>query len=196
MKRLIIVNLWVVCLINISFVFGEELYSIDPSHADIGFSVSHLVINKVRGKFTDFDGFLVVDDRGKIIDAEAVMKIESIDTGIAGRDDHLRSADFFDAETFPEMTFKQLRFRKRLGKDALIGKLTIKDITRTVILWCNVKGPIIDPWGTKRIGLHAKTSINRLDYGLNWNKTLEAGGVLVGEEVEIVINIEGTLYEE
>lgn len=176
-------------------IMAEETYKIDPAHADIGFLVDHLVINKVRGKFREFQGSLTLDDKGNLVAAEATIKIASIDTEIEARDVHLRSADFFDVEKFPEMTFQSTKVKGRVGKDVLFGALTIKGVTKRVALPFQVKGPIIDPWGNKKIGFEAGTTINRKDFGLTWNQALESGGVMVGEEITIVINLEAALVE-
>ncbi len=169
---------------------ADETYVIDKSHAEIGFAVQHLVISKVKGKFNDFNGTLVLDDQGKFKSADAEVKVSSIDTGNSKRDDHLRSADFFDIEKYPVITYKIEKVEKRDGKDVMIGPFTMHGVTKELVLPFTLNGPITDPWGKKRLGIEAGTIINRTEYGLTWNKVIEAGGVMVGEEVEISVNCE------
>ena len=177
-------------LILSTTVQANETYTIDNAHASIGFSISHLVISKVKGSFNDFSGTFVLDKDNRLTEANASIKSASIDTGVKKRDDHLRSADFFEVETYPEITFEAKKVVKRSGKDILLGKFTMHGVTKNIELPYTVKGPITDPYGNKKIGFHAETVINRTDYGLNWNQALEVGGVMVGEDVFIVIDVE------
>lgn len=160
-------------------------WNFDPSHSTIGFSIRHMVISKVRGRFTRWSGALVLDG-----DAPASTSLEievaSIDTAEAQRDGHLRSADFFDAEAFPTISFRSTR----VDADGLVGELTMHGVTREVTLAVEAGGRMKDPWGNERVGFSATTSINRKDFGLGWNQVLEAGGLLVGEKVDIVIEVE------
>ncbi len=174
---------------------ADDTFTLDPNHTDIGFAVTHMVINKVNGKFKEHEGELVINDRGRLTAARAVIKTASINTEIQARDDHLRSADFLSVEAFPEMTFESTRVRRRFGKNAMIGKLTIRDVTRRVVLWYQLKGPITDPWGNRRVGFEASTTISRADFGLTWNQVLESGGLMVGDEIEISINLEAIAEE-
>ena len=171
-------------------VQANEIYSIDNAHASVGFSISHLVISKVKGNFNDFSGTFVLDKANRLIEVDASIKTASIDTGVKKRDDHLRSADFFEVEKYPEITFTGKKVLKRNGKHILLGKLTMHGVTKNIEIPYTIKGPITDPYGNKKIGFHAETVINRTDYGLNWNQALEAGGVMVGEEVQIEIDLE------
>jgi polyisoprenoid-binding protein YceI len=169
---------------------AEETYTIDNSHAEIGFGVQHLVISKVKGKFNEFSGSLVLDDQGNFKTAQAEVKVASIDTGNAKRDEHLRSSDFFDTIKYPAISYMVEKIEKRDGKNVMIGPFTMHGVTRELVLPFTLHGPITDPWGNKRIGVEAATVINRTDYGLTWNKIIETGGVMVGEEVEISVNFE------
>ncbi len=171
---------------------ADDTYEIDAAHASIGFSIRHLVISKVTGKFSDFSGSFMLDEKNQLKQATALIKVTSIDTGVEKRDVHLRSADFFEVEKFPEASFDAKKVINRDGKNFLLGKLTLHGVTKNIELPFTVNGPIKDPWGNTKIGFEAETVINRTDYGLNWNKALETGGVMVGEEVELVISLEAT----
>jgi polyisoprenoid-binding protein YceI len=167
-------------------------WNIDGAHSGINFSIRHMVISKVRGRFAKFAGALELDDADLTRSTLAVtIDASSLDTGTAQRDDHLRSADFFDVERFPELRYRSTRVEK-LGDDhyRVIGELTIKDVTREVPLDVELGGRAKDPWGNSRAGFLAKASIDRKDFGLRWNQVLEAGGVLVGDKVEIELDIQ------
>ena len=169
-----------------------ERWEIDASHSGIHFSVRHLVIAKVRGQFSRWSGAVVVPD-GDFTRAsvEAVIDASSVQTGVADRDTHLKSADFFDVAQYPYVTFKASRFEPNGDTDArLVGSLTIKGITRDVVLDVEHLGQAKDPWGNERAAFSAKTSIDRKDFGLAWNQVLETGGVMVGDRVNLEIEIE------
>lgn len=171
---------------------GADVYVVDKAHANIGFEVSHLVISKVRGRFNEFSASLTLDEQGKLAGAEATVQVKSIDTANQRRDQHLLGADFFDAAAHPEMTFKSTRVETRDGRQVLVGKLTIRGTTRDVALPFRILGPITDPSGSTKIGFEASGKIDRTDYGLTWHRALEAGGAVVGTEVEIHVNFEAT----
>jgi polyisoprenoid-binding protein YceI len=170
---------------------AADTYNIDPAHSSVGFGVSHMVINTVRGKFNQFTGTVTVDGK-EVKDAKGTIQAKSIDTGVANRDNHLRSPDFFDAEKFPTITFVSKKSETKDGQTILTGDFTMHGVTKELSLPVKVKGPIKDMMGMQRIGLEGKTEINRKDYGLTWNKALETGGVVVGDEVELQINAEAT----
>ena len=167
-------------------------WNIDGAHSGINFSIRHMVVSKVRGRFGKFGGTLEVDDgdltRSTI---EVTIDASSIDTGTAQRDDHLRSADFFDVERFPELRFHGKRI-EQAGRDhyRVLGDLTIRDVTREVTLDVEYGGRAKDPWGNERAGFLAKASIDRKDFGLQWNQVLEAGGLLVGDRVDIELEVQ------
>jgi polyisoprenoid-binding protein YceI len=171
---------------------STERWQIDSSHSGIHFTVRHLVIAKVRGQFSRWTGVLEASTsdftRGAL---DVVIDAASIDTGVADRDKHLRSADFFDVERYPEITFTSTGVTQtsadRLRVD---GALTIKGITREVALDVEVLGQAKDPWGNQRAAFSATTSINRQEFGLTWNQVLETGGVMVGDRIDIAIDIE------
>ena len=187
-------NLFITALIA-SFIFvntgvASQTFEVDPSHASIGFKIEHLVISKVKGDFREFSATLVLDDEGRLDEASSNIKVASIDTGITKRDDHLRGADFFDANQFPEITFKSKNVKQSEGVDILVGDLTIHGVTKEVELPFTIKGPVKGPMGKTRIGFEASTIINRKDYGLTWNKVMETGGFVVGENLELLIDLE------
>ena len=167
-------------------------WKIDPLHSTIGFSVRHMVVSKVRGRFAKFAG--VIDLNGDDLThskLEATIDAASIDTGTPERDAHLRSADFLDAEAFPTLSYRSRRIEALSGdRYRVIGDLTIRDVMREVPLEVEYGGRAIDPWGNERAGFSARASLERKEFGLAWNQVLEAGGVLVGERVDIDIELE------
>ena len=178
-----------------SFIFvntgyASQTFEVDPSHASISFKIEHLVISKVKGDFREFSATLVLDDEGRLDEASSDIEVASIDTGNTKRDDHLRSADFFDVNNFPIISFKSKSVNRSSGNNILVGDLTIHGVTKEVELPYKIKGPVKGPQGKTRIGFEASTVINRKDYGLTWNMALEAGGFVVGEELELLIDLE------
>lgn len=191
MKRLI--GLIVAVALMVPFYAQAATYTLDPAHTSVGFKVKHLMITNVKGVFEKFQGTLILDEKditkSKL---SATIDIASINTNIAKRDEHLRSADFFDAAKFPTMTFESTKIEKA-GADKLIvtGNLTIRGVTKPVVL--NVEGlnqEIKTPQGGLKRGASATGSINRQDFGVSWNKKLDAGGVVVADEVHIIIDAE------
>jgi polyisoprenoid-binding protein YceI len=166
--------------------------AIDPAHSHVGFAIKHLMIATVRGQFTDVKGTVVVDENdATTARIDITIGTKSVTTSDEKRDGHLRSPDFFDAERFPAMTFRSKRVESRSGDSfRVVGDLTIRDVTREVPVDVELLGRAKDPWGAERAGFEARTKINRGDYGLTWNAALEAGGVLVGDEVKISIEAE------
>lgn len=168
-------------------------WNIDATHSGINFSIRHMVVSKVRGRFTKFSGTLELDEsdlaRSKV---EATIDATSIDTGTAQRDDHLRSADFFDADNFPTLRFRSTRIEQvAADRYRVAGDLTIRDVTREISLDVEYGGRARDPWGNERVGFVARASLDRKDFGLKWNQVLEAGGVLVGDRVDIDLEVQG-----
>src|SRR5260221_10120698 len=171
---------------------ATERWEIDSSHSSLHFSVRHLVIAKVRGSFARWSGTIQVPD-GDFSKATVAVTIDasSIDTGVADRDAHLKSPDFFDAAQHAELRFVGKRVEPRSGAEIdVVGDLTIKGITREVVLRVEQHGQAKDPWGNVRAAFTAKTSIDRKDFGLTWNQVLETGGVMVGDRVDIEADIE------
>jgi len=175
-----------------------EKYTIDGAHSKAQFSVRHMMVSNVRGEFTKIQGTVDYDDKNPAaIRIEAVIDAASINTGEPKRDEHLRSPDFFDVAKFPTITFRSKSARKTADGLAVTGDLTIHGVTREVVL--HVEGPtpeVKDPWGNIRRGATATTKINRKDFGLTWNAVLETGGVVVGEEVSITIDVEAVRAAE
>lgn len=172
-------------------------FSLDPAHSLIGFAVRHLEINLVSGRFKDFTGAINYDERDVTKSTVAFnAKISSIDTEVAARDKHLLSADFFDAEKYPEMSFKSTKVEKK-GKDKYVayGDFTLKGVTKQIELPFTLTGAIKDPWGNTRFGIEAQTKINRRDYGINYGNALPAGGFDVANEVTIELRLEAVKPE-
>jgi len=191
MKRLLVIILSAALLAPLNALAAT--YSLDPAHTTIGFKVKHLMIANVKGVFEKFKGTVVIDD-GDISKSKVNVSIEmaSINSNIAKRDEHLRSGDFFDVAKYPVMTFDSTKV-ERTGAGALkvTGNLTIKGVTKQVVL--TVDGPsgeIKSPQGVVKRGASAVTTINRQDFGVSWNKKLDAGAVVVGDEVQISIDAE------
>ncbi len=168
-------------------------WNIDPVHSVAEFKVKHMMISNVKGQFTSVTGVLTLHEADVTLSGvEAEIEIASINTRDEGRDTHLKSADFFNADQFPTMYLKSTRITRDADGDLVVaGDLTIRDVTRSVEFV--VEGPSPagkDPWGNTRIGLEATTKINRKDFGLTWNAALETGGVLVGEEITITLDLQ------
>jgi polyisoprenoid-binding protein YceI len=172
----------------------ETKWVIDPTHSKVGFKVKHLMISNVQGNFKEFDGAVATEgDNFSTAQISFSLNSASIDTEMTDRDAHLKSPDFFDAEKYPTINFSGKEL-KDLGDDLyeLTGDLTIKDVTKPVTLSVEYGGIMADPWGNVKAGFSITGKINRKSFGLNWNAALEAGGVLVGEDVKISGDIELT----
>jgi polyisoprenoid-binding protein YceI len=166
-------------------------YTIDPSHTRIGFVARHAMVTKVRGSFNDFEGTVVVDgDNLADSTAKVIIKAASIDTRNAQRDQHLRSNDFLAMDTYPEITFVSTRVRRGADREVEVtGDLTIRGVTREVSIPFTFEGAATDPFGNLRIGFEGSVTINRKDFGVNWNAPLEAGGVLVSDKVVLEFEV-------
>ena len=173
-------------------LFGAD-FELDKSHSAVGFSVKHLMVSNVKGKFNNFDGNFSFDPKSKKISSLAgSAEAASIDTDNQKRDDHLKSPDFFEASKFPKLTFEMTKFTPLKGEKAKIaGNLTIKGVTKPVVFDAEISKIVQDPWGGSRMGISMSSKINRKDFGLNWNKALETGGFVVGDEVKMNIELEG-----
>ncbi|MBT2451701.1 YceI family protein [Streptomyces sp. ISL-43] len=166
-------------------------YTIDAAHSSIGFTVRHAMVTNVRGAFADHEGVLRLDGADPSRSTASIdVKIASVDTGIGDRDGHLRSGDFFDAETFPLMTFRSTR-AAQLGGDKyrVTGELTIKDVTRPLSIDLEFNGSATDVYGNERVGFEGSAEILRSDWGLTWNAALETGGVMVSDKVKLTFDI-------
>lgn len=172
--------------------YSQATWTIDRSHSNVRFTVSHLVISEVEGNFKTFEGSITAS-KPDFTDAVINFSVDvnSINTDNEMRDDHLKNDDFFNAEKYPKMTFKSTSFKQLKGnKYELTGLLTIRDVTKTVKWNVTYGGTTNDPWGNTKAGFKASTEINRLDYGLKWNTLTEAGGAVVGSEVTIDLKLE------
>ena len=179
-----------VAKVNFTPIPGGE-YRIDAAHSVIGFAIKHYEISLVKGRFRDFSGNIRFDDQDITKSSvEFAAKIESINTGVDRRDAHLRTADFFDAAKFPEMTFKSTSVESKGDQYALHGELTLKGVTKPVSLPFKLTGAIKDAQGNARFGVAAQTTINRRDFGITWGKQMENGGLDVGNEVMIDLQLE------
>ncbi|MDP9326002.1 MAG: YceI family protein [Candidatus Dormibacteraeota bacterium] len=166
-----------------------DRWIIDTNHSVIGFSAKHMMFTTVRGRFTDYEGLAEIEGEDyKTAHGELTAKTASVDTGVADRDAHLRSADFFDADNYPEMKFVSTNIEKT-GDNLyrITGDLTIKDVTGPITVDAEAGPKINDPWGNERIALAVSGKLNRKDWGLNWNMALEAGGFLVSETVNLEV---------
>ncbi len=173
-------------------------WNIDPAHSEVGFAAKHMMISTVRGRFSDVSGFIDFDEHNPEsakIDVE--VGVTSIDTRQEGRDNHLRSADFFDAETHPSMKFVSTKVEHLKGSQYKVtGDLTIRGTTNPVTLDATFEGAHPDPWGGTRAGFTANGKINRHEFGLDWNATIEAGGVVVGPEVKLQFEVEAVKQQQ
>ena len=185
-------SLFIALLAAAALPLLADTYTVDKQHSEATFQVRHLV-SRVSGKFEDFDGTVTLDPQKPVASSvEFKIKTTSINTGVADRDNHLRTADFFDAGKFPEITFKSTSIRPSGKKNVynVTGNLTMRGVTKQVTLPVTFLGFIKDPWGNEKAGFSLQTTLNRKDYGINWNKALDNGGVLLGEDVDIAINLE------
>jgi polyisoprenoid-binding protein YceI len=167
-------------------------WNVDVSHSSVGFVARHLMVTKVRGRFTDFAGTITVGENPLQSKVEATVQMLSVSTGDDGRDGHLKTNDFFDIEHFPTMTFVSTGIKPNGSDYTLTGDLTVKDVTRSVDFDLEFDGVATDPWNNTKAGFTAETEINRKDFGVDWNVALEAGGVLVGDKVKITLDIQAT----
>lgn len=170
---------------------AADVYNVDPSHSEVSFQIRHMV-SQVRGRFNDFKGTVNLDPANLAKSSvDFRVKATSIDTASPDRDKHLRAADFFDVEKYPEIVFKSTSI-KSTGKDAyaVTGDFTMRGVTQKITLPVTFLGSAKDPWGNERAGFETGTTLNRKDYGMNWNTALDNGGVILGDDVKIAINLE------
>ncbi|MDX1492845.1 MAG: YceI family protein [Longimicrobiales bacterium] len=179
---------------------SANLWKIDPAHTQIEFSVKHMMFTTVRGQFGEFEGAVELDtDNPAESSVSVTIDASSIDTGVSDRDEHLRSGDFFDVENHPEISFTSKRVSGPIeegGDFEIVGDLTIRGVTKEVTLDATFDGTGTDPWGGTRAGFGAETKIDRRDFDLTWNQALETGGVLVGHDVKISLQVQAVLQEE
>lgn len=165
-------------------------WSVDPTHSSVGFVARHMMVSKVRGSFSDFTADIVIGEDPLQSTLNTVVQMASIDTGNEDRDNHLRTNDFFAIDEYPTMNLRSTGIRAD-GEDVVLdGELTIRGVTRPVSFDLEFEGTGTDPWGGTRAGFAARTTINRKDFGIEWNTALETGGVLVGDKVQIELDIQ------
>jgi polyisoprenoid-binding protein YceI len=168
-------------------------WAIDPVHTDVGFVARHMVVSKVRGRFTKFEGVIVTGENPADSSVNATIELASIETGNQQRDDHIRSADFFEVEKYPTMTYRSTGVRQD-GDDLILdGELTLKGVTKSVPLRLELNGFGPDPYGGTRAGFTATADINRRDFGVNFHAALETGGAVVSDKIAIHLEVEAVL---
>jgi len=181
-----------IALLALTSAVSAAEWKIDGAHSNVQFKVTHMVISTVTGKFDNFSGTVWYD--GNLSDNDSVhftVEAASIDTDNEKRDEHLRSDEFLGAEEYPEITFRSTKLVPGDGSAfTLIGDLTIRDVTKEVAFECVEKGQVDDPWGNTRAGFSAKTTIDRKDYNVNWSNTLDNGGLVVSDDVELILDLE------
>ena len=166
-------------------------WNVDPEHSTIEFRVTHMVVSKTTGRFTDYAGFIDMDaEAGTVTAIEATIKAGSVNTNHEKRDTHIRNADFLDVEQYPTMTFKMKSYKKTAENFTAVGDFTLRGATKEITLVGRYNGTTKDPWGNTRAGFSVEGKLNRKDFGLVWNKTLDSGGLIVGDEVQIRLDIE------
>src|SRR5215467_9589952 len=166
-------------------------WNVDPEHSTVEFRVAHMLVSKTTGHFTEYQGFIDMDaDAGTVKAIEATIKTASVNTNHGKRDTHLRNADFFDVEKYPTMTYRLKHYQKTADGYQAVGELTLRGVTKDIMLTGNFNGVAKDPWGNLRAGFNAEGKLNRKDFGMVWSKTLDGGGVVVGDEVLIKLDIE------
>jgi polyisoprenoid-binding protein YceI len=175
-------------------VAGRTTWQIDPTHTSVEFAVKHMMFTTVKGRFAGVSGTIALDEANPVASAVDVeIDATSVDTREERRDGHLRSADFFDVEKYPTISFRTTWVEPNGPRAAKVhGELTIRDVTKPVTLETELLGTGTNPWGMEVAGFHAETRINRKEFGLGWNAPLEAGGVLVGDDIKIEIDLEAT----
>jgi polyisoprenoid-binding protein YceI len=171
-------------------------WEIDPGHADVAFIGRHFMITKVRGRFTDVRGSVTIAEEFGASSVDIVIGMASVESGNSDRDEHIRSAELFDVERYPEATFRSTNVEWSGNRGVVLGDLTIHGVTRSVPLEVTFEGHATDPWGGERAIFSARAQVNREDFGISWNVALEAGGVLVSKEIKIEIEVETVLQVE
>jgi polyisoprenoid-binding protein YceI len=166
-------------------------WNVDPEHSTIEFRVAHMVVSKTTGHFTDYQGFIDMDaEAGTVKAIEATIKTASVNTNHEKRDAHLRNPDFFDVEKYPTMTYKMKSYKKTAEGYQAVGELTLRGTTKDITLTGNFNGVAKDPLGNLRAGFNAEGKLNRKDFGMVWSKTLDSGGLVVGDDVYIKLDVE------
>ncbi len=192
-KKSWLLFLWFGALVCLPLTVQAEpaRWTVDSDHSTVEFRVAHMVVSKTTGRFMDYAGFIEMDaEAGTVKAIEATIKTASVNTNHEKRDAHLRNVDFFDVERYPTMTFKMKSYKKTEEGYLALGNLTLHGVTREIALAGHYNGVAKDPWGNTRAGFSAEGKLNRKDFGMVWNKTLDSGGLVVGDEVQIRLEIE------
>ena len=190
MKKLL-VTLVLSLFLHVSVSAGDKEYVLDTTHSHVGFSIKHMMISNVKGDFKSYEADLVFDSKTKIFKkVNAIIDANSIDTGITKRDNHLRSADFFDVANHSSIKFSMIKYVANENGGKMYGTLSIRGVNKDIVLNTTIHGVIKDFDGNERVGFTLEGEINRKDFGLTWNKLLETGGFAVGENVKLIVEIE------
>jgi polyisoprenoid-binding protein YceI len=190
-KRIAIVLLGLVVLLPAAVRAESAHWNVDPEHSTIEFRVAHMVVSKTAGRFMDYNGFVEMDtEAGTFKAIEATIKTASVNTNHEKRDAHLRNPDFFDVEKFPTMTYKMKSYKKTAGGYSAVGDLTLHGVTKEIVLTGNFNGVTNDPVGKTRAGFNAEGKLSRKDFGMVWSKALDSGGLVVGNDVYLHLDIE------
>lgn len=185
MKKFLLSSL---AMLTLAGFLAADTFKVDESHSNVGFKIKHMMVSNVVGSFGSFSGTIDYDEKGKTLTGlSGTVQASSIDTDDEKRDKHLREPDFFDVEKYPEITFAM----KKVKGEAVIGDLTMHGVTKEIALELEMGGVADDPWGNRRIGFSLEGKIDRRDFGLEYNKVLEAGGLAVGHDVKLMIELEG-----
>ena len=188
------ISTFVLILVLATAAFAADTYVVDPAHSAVGFTVRHLAINKVSGNFKEFEATIIFDEKDPSkCSVNGTIKTASVNTDNADRDKDLRGEGFFEVEKYPNITFQSTNVEKKGDQYLVTGKLTIKNVTKEILLPVTVTGPVVAFGGKKRIGIAGSTTINRQDYGLTWSKTIEGVGLVVSDDVVLTINAEASI---
>jgi len=195
MKSMKIVALTALVLVALAAGAQAATYAIDAGHSSVSFKVKHMMVSNVRGAFTEFEGSFDFDPEApKSAKVTAVIQMASVNTNDEKRDEHLRSADFFDVANHPTMEFESTKVESKGGEEYVLhGKLTLNGVTKSVELDVEFNGVVLDPWGNTRAGFEAEGEIDRKDFGITWSKNMDGGGLVVGDTVKIELEIEAVL---
>lgn len=186
-----IVIMLIVSMMVFATAFAADKYVPDPAHTNIGFQVKHMVITTVSGNFSDYTYSFMYDEKNpENSTVKATIKTASINTDNEKRDQHLRSGDFFDAEKYPEIVFESTKIMKKGDGYVAKGKITMRGVTKEIELPFKITGIIKDPWGNTKMGVESRLTINRQEYNVNWNNTLDTGGLVVSDEVDIILDLQ------
>jgi len=190
-KNLAGLSLFVLIFLTPLSARAADSYDIDVAHSNISFSVQHLMVSTTRGDFSDYTGTILFDKDNPINSQfDITIKVASIDTRNQQRDEHLRTAEFFDVEKYPAITFNSTKIEGSASNYTLTGQLTMHGVTKEINIPATIAGPIKSPFGDEAIGITCEFTVNRQDYGVSWNKQLDAGGVVVGDDVKVTVSIE------